>query len=52
MVFWLILCCFLAGLSGGILGALFVEAYQQRRATELVGDYDYSDYQEGPRHAG
>jgi hypothetical protein len=33
----------LAGFGGGIVGAFCIEIYQQRRAQEQVGDYDYEE---------
>ena len=30
----------LAGFGGGVIGSFVIEAYQQRRAQEEVGEYD------------
>jgi hypothetical protein len=46
-----ILIALAAGFVGGVLGAAFMEAYLNRRATEQVGAYEVVDPNDGRRTA-
>lgn len=47
-----ILLSIIFGFLAGCLGAVCIEAYLQRRATDQVGDYDAPTYETGKRRAG
>lgn len=40
------------GFLGGVIGAFLVEAYLQRRATDVVSEYGAPIHQQGKRRAG